>query len=344
MKRNTFYMLMLLLLVPSIVLAQANGATTCPAIVETALEAADQLCKDVGRNQICYGNVKLDATAQSDTDGFAFEQIGDVEDVVNLASLEVAPLDEETGEWGIAIMRLQASLPDTLPGQNVTFVIFGDVELVNNVTPEQVESGEFSPMQSFYMTTGIGDARCREAPQSGMLVQTPKGIGQINFVLNEVEVQMGSTIFFQAENNRNITLSTLEGSAVLSTPQYSDVYPVVAGTKFNINVLPEDSRIIPIPELPDAYELAALQALPIGLLEREIEIRQPLDKTELAILHERLETGEAICGEDPFPPCENLPESAGGSPCILPNEDGTRPEDADPDQALCELEESEEDT
>ena len=31
-------------------------------------------------------------------------------------------------------MKLQANLPDTLPGQNVTFLMFGDVQVTNAVT------------------------------------------------------------------------------------------------------------------------------------------------------------------------------------------------------------------
>ena len=32
-------------------------------------------------------------------------------------------------------MRLQANIPDTLPGQSVSFLVFGDVQLENKVTP-----------------------------------------------------------------------------------------------------------------------------------------------------------------------------------------------------------------
>lgn len=342
MKQLRFLVLVLMLLVSvSTLTAQDNQDSNeesgdCPSLVNQALNAADQLCEDTGRNQVCYGNVDLTATPQETVQNFSFEQVGDITDVTDLASLRLSPMDEEAGEWGIALMRLQANIPDTLPGQNVTFVLFGNVQLVNQVSEEDVQEGKFRPMQSFYLTTGIGDARCREAPDSGMLVQTPKGVGEVNFVINEVEVQMGSTVLFQAENDQNLKVSALEGAASVNSQQQG-AYPVVAGTRFNLNIQRAGRRIIPIPELPEPYELERMQALPIGMLERSIEIRQPLSKTELNTLYERLETGEPPCGEAPFPPCDNLPAEAGGNPCVLPNADGERPEGVSPDRPLCEV-------
>src|SRR5690606_20836366 len=35
--------------------------------------------------------------------------------------------------WGVALMQIQANLPDTLPGQNVTFLLFGDVTIEEEV-------------------------------------------------------------------------------------------------------------------------------------------------------------------------------------------------------------------
>ncbi len=338
MKRRLFYALMFVLTLPAVVIAQVTGGNgACPAIVETALQAADQFCSATGRNQICYGNILLNATSQSEL-SVSFDQVGDITDVLNLSTLRVSPMDEVTGEWGVAIMRLQASLPDTLPGQNVTFILFGDVELVSNVTPEQIESGEYQPMQSFYLTTGIGDARCREAPESGMLVQTPRGVGEVNFVVNEVEVSMGSTILFQAGTRQNLDVTALEGSAVLKAQNDNVVYPVLAGMQFNMTIVPDTYRLIPVPELPSAYDLSRLEALPLSLLDRPIEIRQPLDKTELDSIIARLENGEAVCGdEDYLPACENLPLNAGGTPCVLPDAEGNRPEGVDESRPLCDV-------
>src|SRR5690349_1441791 len=105
----------------------------CPTIVETALDAVDELCQDAGRNQACYGNVSLTAEPQPGVSNFTFERDGDIVDVADISTLKLEPMDAEAGVWGLVLMQLQADIPDSLPGQNVTFLLFGDVELENAV-------------------------------------------------------------------------------------------------------------------------------------------------------------------------------------------------------------------
>jgi len=315
MRKPLFFLFVTLILLPSVVIAQSVGGS-CPDIVNTALESADLMCGDLERNEICYGNFKLNATPQDGADDFYFDRVGDKVSVSDLSSLQLSPMDESTGEWGVAVMLLQANLPNTLPGQNVTIILFGNVLIQNATTQEQVDNGEFTPMQAFYLTTGIGDSNCAEAPESGMLVQTPKGVGEVNFLINGVEVAMGSTVLFQAPTDNELTATTIEGAAVLKVD--NQAYPVVQGTKFGVQRLPENVRFIPIPNLPDAYALESVQSLPIGLLSRQVTIATPLDKTALADLQNRIDNGLPLCGEAPFPPCTDTIPSLGGTGCVFP--------------------------
>lgn len=326
MRRPFFFVFLTLILLPSIVIAQ-TVEHSCPDIVNTALEAANEMCGALGRNEICYGNFRLEATPQETANGFYFDRVGDKVSVNDISTLQLSPMDLDAGEWGVAVMLLQANLPGTLPGQNVTIILFGDVFIQNDTTQEQVENGEFTPMQAFYLTTGIGDSRCAEAPESGMLVQTPKGVGEVNFLINGVEVAMGSTVMFQAPTDNELTATTIEGAAVLKVD--NQAYPVLQGTKFGVQRLPENVRFIPIPDLPDAYPLASVQALPLGLLARPIEIALPLDKTALAELQNRIDNNLPLCGEPPFPSCDDLIPSLGGVGCVFPEnyEDNIVPEE-----------------
>lgn len=285
------------------VLAQANA---CPAIVQTALDAADELCAGTGRNQACYGHIALTATAQPDVTDFRFEQVGDIADVSQIQSMRLNPMDAETQTWGVALMRLQANLPDTLPGQNVTFLLFGDVEIMNAVSDDQ--SGEFTPMQAFVLKTGIGDSMCEEAPESGLLVQTPEGAGEVTFNINGVDVSMGSTVLFRAQAEGEMSVSTIEGSAFIETED--EVQPVLAGTRLRV---PLDRALRAIRgrlNPPEPYELRRLNGLPLRLLQRQIEIRTPLTRAQMRELQRRLINGEQICGEEPFPPCDKVPKRA----------------------------------
>lgn len=282
-----------------IVLAQ----NSCPAIVQTALDAADQLCANTGRNQACYGHVALNAVAQPTAADFKFEQVGDVVDVSTIQSLRLNPMDVAADTWGVVLMRLQANLPDSLPGQNVTFLLFGDVEITNAVSQDNQEN--FTPMQAFLLRTGLEDAQCDEAPSSGVLVQTPEGVSEVDFNVNGVDVSMGSTVLFRAQADGDMTVSTLEGSAFVASDQ--DVVPVLAGTRVNVPI-DRELRARPNARLvPEPYELRRLGGLPLRLLQRKIDINRPLTRQEMRELERRLLTGEPVCGEEPFPSCDHVP-------------------------------------
>ncbi|MBK9123167.1 MAG: SH3 domain-containing protein [Chloroflexi bacterium] len=109
--------------------AQPRQPAPCFALVQTALQAADAACEATGRNEVCYGNVSGMATPAVGVSDLVFNQVGDIAPVGSIRALQLSPLNEVRQEWGVAVMRLQANLPDTLPGQNVTFVLFGDVTI-----------------------------------------------------------------------------------------------------------------------------------------------------------------------------------------------------------------------
>src|SRR5688500_11640314 len=80
----------------------------CPTIVQTALQATEQSCAAVNRNQACYGHVAISAEGRPDAANFAFAESGDIVDVSALQSLQLSPLDTEAGAWGVALFRIQA--------------------------------------------------------------------------------------------------------------------------------------------------------------------------------------------------------------------------------------------
>jgi hypothetical protein len=347
----------------SVVVAAAQAE--CPAIVQQALAATDTACADTGRNQACYGNIDLSAVPQEGVTDFVFSQPGDLVDVTGVQTLTLAPLDEQGDTWGVALMRIQANLPDTLPGQNVTFLLFGDVEIQNAVDPNQsvqttaplgvtldvtissptpllesitgdtglpelLDAGtqvvadgqaafgqmlhvtladgragwipaamvqvdgdvttlpEFSldgeppaanadapvaltPMQAFYFKTGLNDSPCTEAPDSGILIQTPEGAGKIDLVVNDVKVSLGSTGYFQAQPGAEMTISVVEGEAEVESDGVTVTVP--AGMQTGIPV-DDELHASGAPEEPQPYD--ELGALPISVLPREITIAEPL--------------------------------------------------------------------
>lgn len=124
--KRTIWVALLFFIVAGRTLAQ----TDCPAIVQTALALVADACTNLGRNQACYGNVNLEAEPLADA-AFTFEQTGDVVNLSDVASLRLSAMDTDEESWGIALLRTQANLPDTLPGQNVTMVLFGEVTMTD---------------------------------------------------------------------------------------------------------------------------------------------------------------------------------------------------------------------
>jgi hypothetical protein len=360
-------MMTLFLLVVTVVPVLAQ-ALDCPDIVEAALESIDEACAETGNNQVCYGNVSMQATAQEGVTDFVFERTGDLADITDLQTLQIGGLDEEAGTWGVALMRVRANIPDTLPGQNVTFLMFGDVVVENAVAEQSIllpvtrldadvnvrnqpdpearqiaalvndqtlyadgrlEDGSwvrvqnptddegniiasvgwvstavvavegdvndlpvvqstdttitsgFGPMQSFYFRSGIGDSACAEAPDSGILIQTPDGVEQVNLRVNGVDVQLGSTAYFQAEPADEMIISTIEGSASITAQGVTQI--VAAGTQAEVGLDANGVANTP-PSDPHPYDFDSLQALPISVLEREIEIAQSLDPSQVIAL------------------------------------------------------------
>ncbi|MBI5667075.1 MAG: SH3 domain-containing protein [Chloroflexi bacterium] len=337
------------------VLAQDNS---CAVLVQQALGAVQDACVQTGRNQACYGNISLTATPRERAQDFTFEQQGDLVNVADIDTLRLQSLDPAENIWGIALMKVQANLPDTLPGQNVTFLLFGDVEIQNAVepTPElatmeitsggginvrggpstnyavigSLRAGEtvvangrnedaswlriqvpdsdalgwvfaelvttegdtdtlsvveatdteipFTPMQAFYFRTGVGETDCAEAPGDGILIQTPEGAGRINLRANDVDIQLASTAYLQAQPGAAMTVSVVEGLAQVTAQGATVTVP--AGAKVEIP-LDEDLKAAGEPGDPVPYDETELVSLPVEVLPEEIAIAPPVEEQAL---------------------------------------------------------------
>jgi len=242
-------------------LGQEDDDDVCPMIVDKAITATDALCKDIGRNEICYGNPSLQLETVADYDGNIIENPGERMGIFSIERLSLNPMDIEIPEWGIAVMSLQANLPDTLPGQNVLFIIFGNTELFD-ITPEN----ETASLPSFYFQTGIGDAPCEAAPDSGVLIRTPEGAGDVTFSMNGVAVTMGSIAYLQAAASANMTVNMLAGEANVSA--FGQTATITAGNKVD---LPVNANLVatgaPSAVLPHNVDISRLPLALVGVTD-----------------------------------------------------------------------------
>jgi hypothetical protein len=126
--------------------AQETTSGACPALVEQALAQMGQNCSDLSRNSACYGYNLVEGEFVEEIDEDTFTEPADTADLIELAALRTAPLDLDAEQWGIAVMNAQANVPDTLPGQAVTFILLGDSAVENRVPPEDV-TPEVEPVE-----------------------------------------------------------------------------------------------------------------------------------------------------------------------------------------------------
>lgn len=268
--KNTILGFLFTFLSISLVVAQSDN---CEMLLDDALSALEDNCDTTGRNEACYGFDQVEASFLVDIEDDFFTQPADTSAVADLETIRTAPLNLESNVWGVAVMNIQADLPNTLPGQNATFILMGDVEVENAVNPNDafqgsegidvtvnvpaganvrsgastnfnvvggVQNGQIliadglsqdgewlrvlyrdrpawisysvinntnpaipdlpiltdnlqTPMQSFYLRTGVGQPECEEVPEDILLVQGPENI-EISFTVNGADVTVGSTV------------------------------------------------------------------------------------------------------------------------------------------------------
>jgi hypothetical protein len=156
-----FPFLFLLLPLTLAVAAPALQDSICPAIVQQALAELGENCNLLDRNSVCYGYNQVGATFNEPQPDDFFSKASDTSSLTIVDTLETAPLDEQSSTWGVALMKVQANVPNSLPGQAVNFILLGDTEIRNEVSPDDA----FVPADPVDVTV-IGSVNIRSGPNT----------------------------------------------------------------------------------------------------------------------------------------------------------------------------------
>ena len=249
---------------------------TCDQLVTLAETSVGLVCDAMGRNQACYGNRLVSVDFQPNS-GETFEQSGDVVDLLTIRRMSTSPLNINTRDWGIAVIKAQANLPDALPGQNVTFLVYGDTT-VDSPSPE---------MNAVTVSTRLGSTSCEDAPDSGLLIQSPQG-QQVAMNINGADVTLGSTAFITTnQETQRMTFAILEGEGVVTAFGVSET--VIPGMKTGVQLGggPNGLQAVGPPNEPAPYDPAIVNAnLPTNLLPNQIVVPPPLDVTPVPTVTE----------------------------------------------------------
>ncbi|MCK6578310.1 MAG: hypothetical protein L6Q98_09425 [Anaerolineae bacterium] len=285
----------------------AQVAESCPAFVANALNTVGNNCGGLERNNACYGYNTVEAEFLAALSELRFQHPADRADLASLARITTSPMQTPLNEWGIALMSVQANLPDALPGQNVVFMLLGDSEIENAVAPDDTEH---TPMQAFYFRTSAAGTECLGAPDS-LIVQGPRGL-KVDITANGADIRIGSTIALRSVTPTDeikarlqdefaledeivslMEVTTLDGEAILNpdTPQEQHV---PAGSRAyrclttpddlgmdgaaNDNTVLEGCPWTAIEEMENS-EIAAFDLLEDTLLNYPIELPYEFDAT-----------------------------------------------------------------
>lgn len=153
-------------------MAAQPAAGACPALVEQALEDLGSNCDGLDRNGACYGYNSVAATFNEVQPDDFFSTPADRAGLAALDTIQTVPLDAERDLWGIAVMNVQANIPNALPGQNVVFLLMGDVEVANEVAPGDA----LAPADPVTVTTNTGsNLRSSPTAAANLLGSAPAG-------------------------------------------------------------------------------------------------------------------------------------------------------------------------
>ncbi|MBN2043491.1 MAG: hypothetical protein JW757_00620, partial [Anaerolineales bacterium] len=255
-------------------LADSNDLT-CEELIARAMEVSDNRCTGIGTNQVCYGNHQLISEYIGPEN--AFDVVGDILGIEALQTLKASPLDVLKELWGVAVFKLKANMPGTIPGQNVTFLAFGNTEIDN-------DSGD---MTAFYFSTGFGGIECNGVDFDGIQIEMDDGAG-FEFTANDVQISLQGDAIMVAQPGDEMSITIASGSAEVTSDGVTRV--LVPGTSVSIPISENLSAAGPPSEVEEVTgEQASLlcQLYGVNCPEGEVSIilgggTSTLDAPELA--------------------------------------------------------------
>lgn len=144
-----------------------------------------------------------------------------------------------------------------IPGQNETpdiigWVIASSTTTTGNLNTLSLVDGNTryqNAFQSFNLLSGVNDAPCDGAPQSGILLQTPNITTPVTFSINGQPITVAGTAYLQA--HPNLIIHVLDGEVITADSYYP------AGASIGATYDRESLTALPINNLPVRFSIPA---------------------------------------------------------------------------------------
>jgi hypothetical protein len=262
------------------------SAQACGAPAAQALARVGTTCGGLTDNTACYGHNGVIATFSQPV---SFNAPGSIAPLPPLQTVVTLPFNAATGEWGIAVLRLDASLPGVLPGQNTTLLLMGDAQLAAG-------GAAGAPMQAFTVRVGVGQPQCAGLPPSSITINGPQR-ANLDLTVNGAQMRLGSSVTIRRGSTPNQLrfLVTAGRLAVENGPT------IPVGFAVNVNVddageiLLDSWEEVEVMTAEELEEWSALEDLPEDVLGEEFPLPGDAELELLAALDFDL-----LLGLDPY--------------------------------------------
>lgn len=107
--------------------------TACQAIVAGALQDLARHCAALERNSVCYGHQHIAVSFAAHAGAPGFSAPGQRAPLLSVQRIQSSGLQPENRHWGVAILHLQADLPQTRPGPGVLMLLAGAASLAQTI-------------------------------------------------------------------------------------------------------------------------------------------------------------------------------------------------------------------
>ena len=143
----------------------------------------------------------------------------------------------------------------------------------------EVQPGDLilNPMQEMQIRTGMADAPCEPASESGVLIQTPPDYAPLTFTINGALLELNGTAFLQSDDEF-MYVTNLSGDVAVWADEVRQMIPTGALSRV---ALGEIGVITARPQFPEGYVYSVLERLPLELLPRSVELVTPLTPGEI---------------------------------------------------------------
>lgn len=249
---------------PSQTQAQDLVDDECAMLVLEALTQAEELCDDLNAGEACLSSGPVEFETVPTFAPIEFSEPGDTVPIDVLTSIHTAPVNLDTGEWGIVVMALPSQSQSADEEDTARLIMVGDVTLADANLDDQT-----AMIDDFTVKTGEASEDCLGAP-SNLIIQSPEAT-TTNLSVNRAEVTLGSTIVINVVEGESMTIIVVEGSVTVTA---NDVTVVVLAGQMTTIVIGGDSGLIVIaaPTDPVDFDTSIIQFLPFQLVFEVVEI------------------------------------------------------------------------